>query len=172
MANWKFWQRNKTVDNTELPQEVREYYASTQRSRGGAAFLLGLTTLVVTLAFAAVLYFAGRFVWQQFFTDEVETPTTTEQAPSEQPNEENSGSTVGEGEPSEQPNSDSPTTLPSDDSEVEEDGSVDEEATSEQGSRVSQTPNTGPGDVVAIFVGTTLAATLGYELIARKKQTK
>lgn len=178
MANWKFWQRNKQTDNSELPEEVREYYESTRRSRTGTAFLLGLATLAVTLALAAVLYFAGRFVWEQFSNDESEAPVVTEQT--EESQTEN-GAQNGQ---SEQPEEETPTQLPGDGEEnanqsqetngTSNAGGNQESSTSgdaQKGSGVSQTPDTGPGDTLAIFIGSTIIGTLAYEVIARKKQT-
>lgn len=167
-----FWNRKKSVENSELPEEVREYYASTKRSRFGAPWLLGLATLLLTLAIAVALYFAGKFVWEQFFTDEAETPTTTEQTTvseqSEQPSQ--SENNTSDNDNQTQTTSDQPQTLPADNNDNPED-EVSPSPSREASSQLTSTPETGPGDTVAIFVGTTLVAGLAYEILARKKVT-
>ncbi len=158
-----FWNRNKQVQNSELPEEVREYYQSTQRSRRGSAVLFGLLTLLLTLAIAAALYFAGRFVWQQFFTDEAPAPTSSEQSTEEVA----APPPVSDQESDSESQSSTPSTLPGDSTESE---STESSGTSSTNSTLTQTPDTGPGDVIALFVGTVLVAALAYEVLARKKQ--
>lgn len=169
-----FWNRKKSVENSELPEEVREYYASTKRSRFGAPWIAGLLTLLLTLAIAVALYFAGKFVWEQFFADDTPqpiettetTPTGTETETQPSPSESGTSSTD---------TNETPATLPGDgnseESSEQESESSSEAETSETTTQLQETPDTGPGDTVAIFVATTVIAGLGYEAFARKKQT-
>jgi cytoskeletal protein RodZ len=174
MVNWKFWQRKKQVQDPDLPVEVQEYYASTRKSRRGTSWLFGLLALLLTLAIAVALYFAGRFVYNQFFNDEPDAPTTVvETPPTEQPagtTDTDNGSDQGSG-------SETPADLPSnEDTQIDEPEAPATSGTSststDSATTLSETPDTGPGDVVAIFVGTVIVASLAYETLARKKQTQ
>lgn len=53
-----------------LPDEVREYYESGQQPRRGVAILLTLAALVATVAIVAGLFFAGRFIYNEFIRDD------------------------------------------------------------------------------------------------------
>jgi len=183
MVNWKFWQRKNTTGDADLPEEVREYYETTQRSGRSSAILLGLLTLVVTLVLAAALYFAGRFIYDRFFANEPNTPETSQnetnnesndESATERPNENNQTDRQDSNQQNEE--NDSPTTLPGDNNEDEsaeqtESNQGTSSTSTDQPVALSETPNTGPGDVVAIFVGTSLLAGLGFEVFARKKQS-
>ncbi len=161
-----FWNRNKSVENSELPEEVREYYASTRKSRASSAWLLGFATLLLTLALAAALYFAGKFVYDEFFAnDTVEAPTTSETTTEQPASNPNSSTTDND-------NNQAPATLPGND-EAEERSPTSSQGTSSTntGLTLTETPETGPGDTVAIFIGTTIIAALGYELYYKRKTT-
>lgn len=55
--------RNKSNKDI-LPEEVEEYYQSEHRERRGVAILLGIFTLVVTLAVAALIFFGTRAIYR------------------------------------------------------------------------------------------------------------
>ena len=168
MSKLKFWHRKKQISDPDLPQEVRDYYASTTHTKRSSAWLLGILTMIVTLALAVVLYFAGQFVYNQF----TETKTDTGDTSESQDNNE----TTGQDSNSE---SEEVVTLPGNENNTED---VTPEPDPSQTGTLStstdkkikpgKTPDTGPGDVVAIFVGTTIVASLAYETLARKKQAE
>lgn len=62
------FRRNK--EDSVLPDEVREYYESGQQPRRGVAILLTLAALVATVAIVAGLFFAGRFIYDEFIRDD------------------------------------------------------------------------------------------------------
>lgn len=167
-----FWNRKKPAETDQLPEEVREYYASTKRTRGLSAWLFGLLALILTLLIAVALYFAGKFVWEQFFSDEPESTTTTEQtAVNDQPEQpdQDTGSNNANNNEDNQTSPSEPQTLPGDNNDNPE-TETDTNGVNGANTALESTPETGPGDTVAIFIGTVLIATLGYEAFARKKQ--
>lgn len=76
----KLFNRGKQ-DNSQLPQEVKEYYQSERRERTGFAWLLGLGTLLATIAVAALLFLGGRWVYRTVFdkNDDKAQPVATQQ---------------------------------------------------------------------------------------------
>lgn len=59
-----------------LPDEVKEYYQTERRQRRGTAALLAVAALAATIAVAAGLFFAGRFVYNQIRGDDSATTQT------------------------------------------------------------------------------------------------
>ena len=72
-----FNRRNKNKE--VLPQEVREYYQAEKRDRTGMAWLLAITTLVVTFLIAAGLFFGGRWAYRAIFDNDDKSGDTTSQ---------------------------------------------------------------------------------------------
>ena len=62
-----------------MPEEVRDFYASEQRDRKGMAWLLAIVTLLVTFVIAALLFFGGRWVYRTVFDNDHKDKTTTSQ---------------------------------------------------------------------------------------------
>lgn len=75
---WPFKRKNKQ-NQTEVPQEVQEYYQSERRERTGIAWLLALATLAVTVVLAIILFFGGRWLYRTFFGDNGQNGTGTTQ---------------------------------------------------------------------------------------------
>ena len=57
------FRRSKKTD-AQVPEEVQQYYQSERRERTGVAWLLALGTLLITLAIAFALFWAGRWVYR------------------------------------------------------------------------------------------------------------
>lgn len=74
MAIWDRFKRNNSED-IGMPAEVQEYYKAESRSRNGMAWILAISTLVVTLALAAALFFGGRWIYQTIFGDDESNQT-------------------------------------------------------------------------------------------------
>ena len=74
-----FNRRNK--DTNVLPAEAQEYYATERRERTGVAWLLALTTLVVTFLIAAALFFGGRWLYQTIIDNDEkkDAPSTSQE---------------------------------------------------------------------------------------------
>lgn len=60
----------RNQQDSVLPDEVREYYEAGQQPRRGVAILLTLAALVATVAIVAGLFFAGRFIYNEFIRDD------------------------------------------------------------------------------------------------------
>ncbi len=153
MAKWRFWQRNN-VEASELPEEVKEYYETTRAEKRGTAWLLAGATLVATLILASGMFLGGKFVYQKFSGDE---PTTGEVI---QNTTDSNESPVGGPPPTNDANEGTSTTRGNEDLSSDTD---DTESTPTTGS--SELTDSGPGDILAIFVATVVISTLAYELI-------
>lgn len=167
-----------------VPEEIQEYYQTSQKQNPGMAWLLAIGTLIVTIVLALMIFFAGRWVWRQVFGNDSGTTDQTaqvdqrdseenqsdDQDSENQPEDEaddnrdeseNSGSQNNQDDDNQGPartdDQEQPTTLPSG-----EEGTVNAPINGDGGR--DSTPETGPGDTLAIFVG---ASALGY-LLHRK----
>lgn len=63
MAFFDRFKRKRTA--SVLPQEVDDYYRAEKRGRRGAAFFLGLMTLVLTVLFVLGAFFVGRYFYNK-----------------------------------------------------------------------------------------------------------
>lgn len=63
------FRRNKNTEEVTgevgMPQELQEYYQAENRERSWVAWVLGLTTLVVTVVLALGLFYGGRYVYRK-----------------------------------------------------------------------------------------------------------
>lgn len=153
-----FWRQNKSV---EVPPELQPYY----EQPGGSSsvwrrVLLVLAAVVVLAGIGVAVYFLGPW------------GSSTSQKPSGQQTATNHSKTTvpkppsngGSSSPSENSNGLSkptpPSTLPSDQNTPH---------AQSQGKNGQKIVNTGPGDTIAVFVGTALVSTLGYHLLQRRR---
>jgi hypothetical protein len=67
-----------------MPEEVRDFYASENRDRKGMAWVLAVITLLVTFAIAALLFFGGRWVYRELFSDDKDKSTTSQEEQAEE----------------------------------------------------------------------------------------
>lgn len=68
------FRRNKEQD--VLPDEVKDYYKAEQRERMGMAWLVAAGGFLVTIAIVIGLFFAGRWAYTTFFSNDATTPTS------------------------------------------------------------------------------------------------
>jgi cytoskeletal protein RodZ len=133
------WNRNRTRPTAgQVPAEVEEYYQSTRKQRRSVALLLGFATLALTLVLAVLLFFGGRWVYQQLFSNNDNTQTETTQ-PSEQPVD--SGQAAEEAPSDTNPDEALPESETSESTNPETNTS---DSTSDSGS--TTTPTTGPSE--------------------------
>jgi len=160
-----FARKKKSVDS--VPEEIREYYESDKKESTGIAWLLALGTLIVTIVLAMMLFFAGRWLYRTVSNRGNNTGQTTEQAAQDVKDESstttpntneapktNDNSATNTATPSPQATSTTPT--PSTTS-----ASTTAMATA---GKTKPLPNTGPGNVLEVFVAVSL---LGF-LVHRK----
>ncbi|MDB5185508.1 MAG: hypothetical protein JWL85_31 [Candidatus Saccharibacteria bacterium] len=76
---WPFKKKNNQVNQTEVPQEIKEYYQAERRERKGIAGLLALATLVVTVLLALGLFYGGRWAYRTLTNNDKQTAQTTNQ---------------------------------------------------------------------------------------------
>lgn len=137
---WPFNRRNKAT--TEVPPEIQEYYHAEQRERVGVAWLLALGTLVVTILLALGLFYGGRWTYRKIANNKPATTAVTQK--SDKASEAQNNPSQPTPTPDQKESGKQPSTTRT--SNTKADLSAD-------------LPNTGPGDVLAIFV---ITATLGY----------
>lgn len=147
----KFWPFNRKKNNDTLPEEakvpteVKEYYESGRKQKTGMAWLLALGTLLVTVVLAMLLFFGGRWVYQQLAGDDqpAQQPTAQEadlQSDNVQPDQpDNTNSETNQtANDAEQDSQDS-------DSEQSTQGAAGQSSTPGTGTTGTEIPNTGPG---------------------------
>lgn len=163
MAIWPF-NRNKE-QSADLPQEVQDYYQSEKRQRAGVAGLLAVGTLIATVLLALGLFFGGRWVYRAVFdndnadtTTQTETSDTPAQAPDEAPVPEPSQASA----PSPTPNTSQPA------APAPSTGTTPAATPASTQARQQDMPDTGPGDVAAIFIGTVVAAATIHYVVTKR----
>lgn len=162
---WPF-SRNNNVDN--VPQEIQEYYQSERRERTGVAWLLALGTLLVTVALATALFFGGRWVYRKVVdrgngNDNGGSSQVQQNPADNQP----TGSTEGTS------TEDQAQTPAQDGTTPGNEGTVSDTAATTNRPNVPATgdslPDTGPGDVLAIFTIVTVVGTLTHRFVYARR---
>ncbi len=143
MNIWPF-NRKKNQDQSVLPQEVQQYYQATKKERRGTAWLLALGTLVVTFVLAAILFFAGRWLYQKLTGNNDNQPIPV------QNETQNQGSQTGNNDNSSQEEAnDQSNNSQNDIVDAPADGSdnndTEQPETPATGSTTPEIPDTGPG---------------------------
>lgn len=145
-----------------MPPELNDYYNAEKRQRTVVTWLLGLATLAVTVALAFALFLGARWVINKIHHQApTPQPTTVEttSAPAAPPapttSNESGTTNSAAGSPSTATNQTKPTT------------STNTQA-GQTSSATTALPNTGPGDVLAIMLGTTVLGTLAHRRYARR----
>lgn len=164
------WPFSRNKDTSNVPQEIQEYYQSERRERTGVAWLLALGTLLTTIALAAVLFFAGRWVYRAVVdrgdNGRNGASTQVQQNPTE--NEAVNSSNDGAEDRSGQ------ETAPADQNGGQSEGTVSDSAATDSreptvASAGNSLPNTGPGDVLAVFLIVTAAGTLAHYALTPRR---
>ncbi len=60
------WNRNRNRPTVNVPNEVEEYYQSTQNEKRGVTWLLSLATLALTLLIAGAVFFGVKWAYNKF----------------------------------------------------------------------------------------------------------
>lgn len=137
-----------------LPEPEPRYHTATlpvEKSEHGQGIVRVLASILVGLILIVLIVLLARWIYHKaHHASETVTPPTTQQSPATSSNKNVSGARPGSGTPqTASPNNPSASSTPS---------------TTDQ-----QITNTGPGDIAAIFAGTTLAAAgLHYILSVRR----
>lgn len=140
-----------------MPPELTDYYNAEHRQRRVVTWLLGIATLAVTVALAFALFLGARWVIHKVKRgDNTPQPTTVQTtqpaapAPSQPTNPNQSGTSQTA------QNSTSGSTQSA------------QNTTPKASSATTTIPNTGPGDVLAIWLGATVLGALVHRRFARR----
>ncbi|MDQ3094239.1 MAG: hypothetical protein M3Q70_03645 [bacterium] len=176
----------RRTTTTDIP-ELQEYYAAKRANNSAGAWVLALISLIITVLLILGLFFGGRWLWRKVRGGEDRVVTTTQEASDqiEEGIESDTGVDTDNVAPDStdnaaDTNSTNNTTTPA------TNGTSTQPQTGQTGSTGASTttpntdeeiaaarasgnlPNSGPGDVVGIFVATTAA---GY-VVHRQRQLK
>lgn len=110
MALWPF-NRNKSEDISNVPEEIQEYYQAEHRERVGLAWLIAFLTLVVTVLVVTGVFFGGRWVYRKLANSDNKKEPTTAQNDQNKPAE-----TQSNGPTNQPPPASNPSTAPAQDS--------------------------------------------------------
>ena len=166
---WPFKRKQPPLDQVPaMPPELNQYYLAEKRIRNGMTWLLGIATLVVTIALAFLLFFTARFVYgmvKNHFGKTTATTTTTQKGSSTVKNQTPPQTVAGSTTPSSSPATNTTTGT----------STTTTTTPTEPGGHISSTttniPNTGPGQTVTVFLVATTAGTMAYHLATRRQKS-
>jgi len=167
------FRRNKDV--SDVPTEFKEYYQTERRERTGMAWLLALGTLLITITLATLLFFGGRWLYRTVTNNNQNTEQTqgnqgqVQNNPSESTPEQVSPDTGTSSTSTSTPNS--PAT-PTEGTAGSTTPTTPSTSTQVAGSSTNPLPNTGGGDVVALFVATTVLASVAHFSVTTRRITE
>lgn len=146
-----------------VPEEIQDYYAAERRGRTGIAWLLALATLLTTLALAAALFFGGRWVYRKVHHSAT-SPITQTASPTTSPFQ-----PTGSKTPTKKHKT--VTTKPTHKTVKKVVHKVVKKPVVKA---VAVKPtknlaNTGAGNIMAVFAATTVVASLGHFVVARRR---
>lgn len=177
-----FGRRNKDgtqPTEVQVPAEIQEYYQAERRERAGVAWLLALATLAVTLLVAVGLFFGGRWVYRKATHKNVATtktsqPATTESAPANSSSPSSTSDQSSSTSTSSNSSSTTPTSPTSSNSSSSTSSTTTSTPSASQSTAASNTslPNTGPGDILKVFVIVTLVGALAHNLLSRYQTSR
>jgi cytoskeletal protein RodZ len=148
------FRRNNSA-NTQVPQEISDYYQAEKKQRVGVAWLLSIATFIITVVIVLGLFFVGRVIYRA-----VTNKHTTKPAPTAANND--SGNSTKTDVTAPAPTSG--TSAPSSSSTVTQPASP----TTVQ-KTPTQVPNTGPGNIAAVFLGVSIVGTVAYQIVLRRR---
>jgi hypothetical protein len=163
------FRRNRT-EEAAMPPEVQSYYQAENRERAWVAWLLAIATLFATVLVVLGLYFGGRWAYRKINNTDNKNTATVQTDTAKDKN------TTAPTNPS-QPTSSNPSS-PSTPTAPTNTGSTAAPATSGTTTapgaqaRNPNLPNTGPGDILAIFIVTSIAGAIFYDRVVRTRSLR
>jgi hypothetical protein len=172
----------------EVPAEIQDYYQSERRERTGIAWLLALATLVITVIAVLGLFTGGRWVYRKYV--QKDKPQTVVQESNDEADEKKDGEGSSESEnlpvdqpegststpPAETPSTPTPPTsppattpsiLPSSNNPAPNNSTATGGASPQASS--TTVPRTGPANIVGVFIGITVVASLFHYFVLSKR---
>lgn len=181
------FRRNRNVDTVTVPEEVNSYYQAEKRDKKWMALLLALFALAASALVVVALFFGGRWAYRKFRPTTTTSPVTIQKPSSpiavgnDKPSNGTSNSSSGTSNGSSATSTPSPTSgnvnAPSSSTPPSSPGTtlIPGQASPQTAPTPAVTstsngdlPKTGPGDVVAIFVLTSLAGGIVYRYLLRQ----
>jgi cytoskeletal protein RodZ len=152
-------QTEETTDAAAMPPELQDYYQSETRQRGWMAWVLGLTTLVVTVLVALGLFYGGRYVYRKIRGND-KPVATNQQANQATDQAENKDSQESKDTSPDSSSSSTPAATTPAPSRATSSASTStpQPATTQS----SNLPGTGPENTIAVFVVVSLLAYLAH----------
>lgn len=180
MAIWPFNRKKTTTTTTSVPPEVQDYYNAQHRERVGVAWLIAVGSLMVCIVLVVGIFFGGRWAYRKVVnknpTDQVavqddsnkDTNKDKDQPEDTKPADANKDNTAQDTK--------KPDTLPAGDSGEVAGSTTTPPQTSSSSTTTPQTSGkiseTGPGDTLAIFAVSTVAGTVLYQAVLRRRATQ
>lgn len=164
-----FNRRKDAQVEVQVPAEIQDYYQAERRERTGIAWLLALGTLVVTLLLAVGLFFGGRWIYRKA-THKNPTQTASNSKVDQTTNDTSSQSSSSSSDQS----SSTPATTPATSNTAPATSSSSAATTPASTSANSSNalPNTGPGDVLAIFAVVSISGATAHYLILGRRSSR
>lgn len=159
------FRRNKVDDSTGMPDEINSYYQAEKRERSWMAWVLALGTLAVTAIVIIGLFFGGRWVYRKVR----KTPDTTTSVVTQQPVDQKNTDKKPDENKDPKPQTSGSTATPGANTPAPQQPSGSVNAPANPSANAGGTtvpgaaantdlPNTGPGDMLAVFAVVSVAA--------------
>lgn len=139
-----------------MPPELTDYYNAESRQRRVVTWLLGIATLAVTVALAFALFLGARWVIHKVKRGDNTPQPTTVQTTSPAATPPQTTATNQSGSTQSTQNTPSGNTQGA------------QNTTPQASSATTTIPNTGPGDVLVVWLGATVVGALAHRRFARR----
>lgn len=173
-------------NNKTTIAELEEYYANQnqRKTRTGAAWLMALLSLLITIAVIVALFFAGRWIYRTVTNNDADSPTTTsdQSGSSAQVPNYDGDINAGSGSDSTTPtdtDSDTAATSTGTDSSNQSAGTVSDEAATTTDSNVDRIASTGPGTEIPntgagelLLIAPIVAGLAGYAFSLKRQKNR
>jgi hypothetical protein len=189
------FRRNNSANSPALPEEVNNYYQAEKRDRTWMAWLLALLSLAVTTLIIMGLFFGGRWIYRKIRPSNQPVAPIAGNQTNDSPAPASNGDANNQGggtEPSQQEKEEEERRKAEEQRKKEEEEKRKEQERARVNAPVSPTPTaqnpgtgsgpattttpntnsdlpeTGPGDVIAVFMLTTAAGALVHRYVLRQ----
>lgn len=185
------FRRDKSASSPAVPEEVNNYYQAEKRDRTWMAWLLALLSLAVTTLIIMGLFFGGRWVYRKIRpNNQPSAPIAgnqTNESPASSPDNSTNSPAANTGPSQQEKEKEEQRKKEEEQRKKEEEQRKEQErarvnapanpapaaptpgpATTATPNTNSNLPDTGPGDVIAIFVLTSVAGAMVHRYVLRQ----
>ncbi len=157
-----FSRRNKvSPQNSNLPPEVKEYYAAGKKQRKGVAWLLAISTLFVTILVVFGAFLGGRWVYRKIANSGKEQTVQTDQTGND---EQGAPADTQQDQPE-----DTPDSTEVEDAPAPQPAPAPSTSSPPTNTQAGTLPQSGPADTLAVFAVTTVAGTALYQVRLKRR---